>query len=145
MVKRLFLLILTRQSIHPTLCHMKPFETSVGEAIIQKIDRRTFLKASGMSATGIILGMQFGCSSAEDMTPFTPNVFLTVNGDGSIVILAHRSEMGTGIRTGLPLIVADELGADWNRVKVVQGEGDESGEGNQNTDGAFSVEWFFFP
>src|SRR5882762_8485016 len=121
---------------------MKPFESTVEESIIQKIDRRTFLKASGMSATGIILGVQFGCSSAEDMTPFTPNVYLTINGDGSIVIIAHRSEMGTGIRTGLPLIVADELEADWKQVKVVQAIGDESVYRSQNTDGSFSVRMF---
>ena len=124
---------------------MKPFQTAAEETIIRKMDRRTFLKASGISATGIILGMQFGCSSAEDMTPFSPNVYLTVNADGSIVIVAHRSEMGTGIRTGLPLILADELEADWARVKVVQAIGDESVYGNQNTDGSFSVRMFFLP
>jgi isoquinoline 1-oxidoreductase beta subunit len=124
---------------------MKPFESTVEETIIRKIDRRTFLKASGMSATGIVLGMQFGCSPAEDKTPFSPNVFLTVNGDGSVVILAHRSEMGTGIRTGLPLVVADELEADWKQVTVVQAIGDESVYGNQNTDGSFSMRMFFLP
>jgi len=127
---------------------MKPSNTALQETIIRKIDRRTFLKASGMSVTGIILGMQFSWSasaSGVDETSFSPNVYLTVNGDGSIVVMAHRSEMGTGIRTGLPLIIADELEADWKQVKVVQAIGDESKYGNQNTDGSFSVRMFFEP
>ncbi len=127
---------------------MKNSNTIAQDAIVQKIDRRTFLKASGMSVTGIILGVQFACTgsdSAAEGVPFSPNVYLTVNGDGSVVIVAHRSEMGTGIRTGLPLIVADELEADWKRVKVVQAVGDEAKYGNQNTDGSFSVRMFFEP
>ncbi len=127
---------------------MKNSNTFAQDTIVRKIDRRTFLKASGMSVTGIILGVQFACStpdSSAEGVPFSPNVYLTVNGDGSVVIVAHRSEMGTGIRTGLPLIVADELEADWKRVKVVQAVGDEAKYGNQNTDGSFSVRMFFEP
>ncbi|MDH5248285.1 MAG: molybdopterin-dependent oxidoreductase [Cyclobacteriaceae bacterium] len=119
--------------------------TTLQESIIKKIDRRTFLKASGMTVTGIILGMQVSCSPSGDATPFSPDVFLTINADGSVILVAHRSEMGTGIRTSLPLIIADELEADWKRVKVVQAEGDESKYGNQNTDGSFSVRMFFEP
>lgn len=116
------------------------------ETVIRKIDRRSFLKISSVSATGIILGLQFGCSHSGDKeAAFSPNVYLTINGDGSVVIVAHRSEMGTGIRTGLPLIVADELEADWKKVRVVQAVGDESKYGNQNTDGSFSVRMFFDP
>lgn len=94
------------------------------------------------------MGVQIGCSPSGESkqgTPFSPNVYLTVNSDGSVTIVAHRSEMGTGIRTGLPLIVADELEADWSRVKVVQAIGDEKKYGNQNTDGSFSVRMFFEP
>ena len=124
---------------------MKPFNKIAEETEIRKIDRRTFLKASGMTATGIILGLQSGCSPSGNKTPFSPNVYLTVNADGSVLIVAHRSEMGTGIRTGLPLILADELEADWKQVKVVQAVGDETKYGNQNTDGSFSVRMFFQP
>jgi isoquinoline 1-oxidoreductase subunit beta len=123
---------------------MNLFRTTLEETIIRKIDRRSFLKISSISATGIILGLQFGCTPGSEGS-FSPNVFLTINGDGSVVIVAHRSEMGTGIRTGLPLIVADELEADWKRVRVVQAVGDESKYGDQNTDGSFSVRMFFEP
>ncbi len=114
--------------------------------IIRKIDRRTFLKATGITATGIVLGLQMvGCSSSKSGTPFSPNVYLTINPDGSIDIVSHRQEMGTGIRTGLPMIIADELEADWKKVKLIQAVGDEKKYGNQNTDGSFSVRMFFEP
>ena len=54
---------------------------------------------------------------------------------------SHRSEMGTGIRTSLPMVAADELDADWARVKIVQGIGDARGD--QNTDGSKSIRDFF--
>src|SRR5262249_39810653 len=53
--------------------------------------------------------------------------------------VAIRSEMGTGSRTSLPMIVADELEADWSRVRVVQAPGDEEKYGNQDTDGSRSL------
>ncbi len=125
---------------------MKPYSSAFSEAVIRKIDRRSFLRASGLTATGIILGLQTSCTTdPANSTSFAPNVYLTVNPDGTVLIVAHRSEMGTGIRTGLPLIVADELEADWKKVKVVQAVADEKRYGNQNTDGSFSVRMFFQP
>jgi len=118
---------------------------TVENSIIQKIDRRTFLKATGLTASGVILGLQWACSPPASNVPFSPNVYITINGDGSVLIVAHRQEMGTGIRTGLPLIMADEMEADWKRVKLVQAVGDEKKYGNQNTDGSFSVRMFFEP
>ncbi|MEY4930759.1 MAG: hypothetical protein RI909_1483 [Bacteroidota bacterium] len=117
----------------------------VENSIIRKIDRRTFLKATGITATGIVLGLQVGCSPSKPGVPFSPNVYLTINPDGSVMIVSHRQEMGTGIRTGLPMIVADELEADWKKVKLIQAVGDEKKYGNQNTDGSFSVRMFFEP
>ena len=52
-----------------------------------------------------------------------PNVYLSINDLGEVTIIAHRSEMGTGIRTTLPTIIADEMEADWNKVKIVQAGG----------------------
>jgi isoquinoline 1-oxidoreductase beta subunit len=71
-----------------------------------------------------------------------PNVFLGLETDGSVIIIAHRSEMGTGIRTALPMVVADELGADWSRVRVEQGLGDAK-YGSQDTDGSCSIRDFY--
>lgn len=116
-------------------------------SLIRKVDRRDFLRLSGLTATGLVLGLQYRCTpeKAAQLASFSPNVYLTVGSDGIVSIIAHRSEMGTGIRTGLPLVIADELEADWSRVKVVQAVGDEARYGNQNTDGSFSVRMFFTP
>ncbi len=117
----------------------------IENTVIKKIDRRTFLKATGLTATGIVLGLQVGCSPSKPGVPFSPNVYLSINSDGSVMIVSHRQEMGTGIRTSLPMIVADELEADWKKVELIQAVGDEKKYGNQNTDGSFSVRMFFEP
>ena len=58
--------------------------------------------------------------------------------DGTVTIVAHRSEMGCGSRTALPIVVADELDADWAQVKIEQAIGDPK-YGDQDTDGSHSV------
>lgn len=124
---------------------MKATASTDASSIIRKVDRRTFLKTTGLTASGLVLGLQWACSPAKSTAVFSPNVYLTINGDGSVIIVAHRQEMGTGIRTNLPLVLADELEADWTRVQLVQAVGDEKKYGNQNTDGSFSVRMFFEP
>ncbi len=71
-----------------------------------------------------------------------PNVYLGIEPDGTVKIVAHRSEMGTGCKTGLPMIVADELEADWTKVVILQAVGDVK-YGSQNTDGSCSVRDFY--
>src|SRR3546814_3060519 len=68
-----------------------------------------------------------------------PLVFVSIDRGGIVTIVAHRSEMGTGSRTSIPMIVADEMEADWSRVRIVQAEGDEKKYGNQDTDGSRSL------
>jgi isoquinoline 1-oxidoreductase beta subunit len=65
-------------------------------------------------------------------------VFVSIAKDGTVTLFAHRAEMGQGIRTGLTMILADELEADWARVKVEQADGDEK-YGDQYTDGSRSI------
>ena len=72
-------------------------------------------------------------------------VFVSLAPDGTVSIVCHRSEMGQGVRTSMPMIVADELEADWARVKVIQAPGDEKRYGNQDTDGSRSTRHFFTP
>jgi isoquinoline 1-oxidoreductase beta subunit len=109
--------------------------------------RRDFLRLGGLVAGGFVLGVNFfSCTEkGKKIASLAPSVYLTINQDGEVIIVAHRSEMGTGIRTSLPLVVADELGADWSRVRVVQAEGDEKKYGNQDTDGSFSIRMFYLP
>ena len=81
-------------------------------------------------------------ATAGDATRWDPSVYLGIEVNGDVKIIAHRSEMGTGCRTGLPMIVADELEADWARVTIVQAIGDVK-YGSQNTDGSCSVRDFY--
>ena len=83
-----------------------------------------------------------GASDAMTKAPLQSSVYLALDTDGTAYIIAHRSEMGSGSRTALPRIVADELDADWARVKIVQAIGDEK-YGDQDTDGSHSVRSFF--
>jgi isoquinoline 1-oxidoreductase beta subunit len=80
----------------------------------------------------------------SEKAPLQPSVYLAVGTNGTVYIVAHRSEMGNGVRTSLPRIVADELDADWAHVKVVQAIGSEK-YGDQDTDGSHSVVSFFVP
>ena len=64
--------------------------------------------------------------------------------DGSLVLVASRSEMGNGVRTSLPSVIADEMEADWTRVSVKQAVGDNK-YGDQNTDGSRSIRYLFMP
>ena len=75
----------------------------------------------------------------------SPLAFVSIADDGTVTIVCHRSEMGQGVRTGMPMIVADELEADWKRVRVAQAPGDEKKFGNQDTDGSRSTRHFFEP
>src|SRR5438552_17624343 len=77
-----------------------------------------------------------------DCSPLHPCVYLGIEPDGAVFIVTHRSEMGTGIRTSLPMVAADELDADWTRVRIEQGLGDTR-YGDQNTDGSRSVRDFY--
>jgi len=74
--------------------------------------------------------------------PLSPSVYLAIDTDGTVYAIAHRSEMGSGSKTALPRIIADELDADWARVKIVQATGDEK-FGDQDTDGSHSVRGSF--
>src|SRR6266436_2969615 len=115
-------------------------------ANIQNMSRRGVIKGAAI-ASGLVLGFHLGfrrfpLAEAARAWPFQPNVYVAIDETGLVSIVAHRSEMGTGIKTDLPLIVADELEADWKRVKVVQAEGDAR-YGDQNTDGSRST-WQFY-
>jgi isoquinoline 1-oxidoreductase beta subunit len=125
---------------------------------IENVSRRGFLKGvAGASAFVLSVRLMpekllaesadagaFDPASPMTKAPLQPSVYLAIDTDGTAYVVAHRSEMGNGVRTSLPRIVADELDADWARVKVVQATGDEK-YGDQDTDGSHSVVSFFIP
>jgi isoquinoline 1-oxidoreductase subunit beta len=130
--------------------HLKTFT-------IENISRRSFLEGM-LSASAFVLCVTespflakatskvapWSAAPSVDATAFHPGVYVGIQPDGTVIIVAHRTEMGNGVRTSLPRILADELDADWSRVTVVQGDGDEK-YGSQDTDGSHSVRDFFDP
>ena len=124
--------------------------------LLANVSRRGFL--AGVSALGgLVLAIGFpealraadppkyGADGMPDGWVDDPLVFVAIGEDGAVTIVCHRSEMGQGVRTSLPMIVADELEADWTRVRVVQAPGDQKRFGNQDTDGSRSTRHFFDP
>ena len=124
---------------------------------ISNVSRRQLLKgvaASGglvllaqlSGVKGALAGYPTGASAMPNGVVSDPKVFVSIGNDGIVSIVAARAEMGTGAaRTALPMMLADELGADWARVRVVQSPGDEKTYGNQDTDGSRSVRHFIQP
>jgi isoquinoline 1-oxidoreductase subunit beta len=95
---------------------------------------------------GALAAYPTGADKMPNGVVSNPKVFVSIGNDGIVSIVAHRAEMGNGAaRTALPMIVADELDADWARVRVVQSPGDEKTYGNQDTDGSRSVRHFIQP
>lgn len=113
---------------------------------IDVVSRRGFLE-NIFSAGALIFGAQvlpieaLGAAEAAKAA-WHPGVFIGLETDGSVILVAHRSEMGTGIRTSLPMVLADELEADWSRVRIEQALGDKK-YGSQNTDGSCSIRDFY--
>jgi isoquinoline 1-oxidoreductase beta subunit len=125
----------------------------------ETVDRREFL--TGLAAGGLLLVVSTtGCRRVQDdlrrlaRRPdgpkagdalFTPAVYLRIADNGDVTVIVHRSEMGQGIRTSLAMAVADDLEADWSRVRVEQAPGDEKTYGGQDTDGSHSIKDFLIP
>jgi isoquinoline 1-oxidoreductase beta subunit len=124
--------------------------------VIANISRRKFLQgASALGGLVVAVGFptslratdppKYGADGMPHGWVDNPLVFVAIGEDGIVSIVCHRSEMGQGVRTGMPMIVADELEADWSRVRVIQAPGDEVRYGNQDTDGSRSTRHFFMP
>src|SRR5713101_1101423 len=119
---------------------------------IENVSRRRFLTGGIIAAGAIVLGVRYyhklspgdklPHDTKADHATLHPSVYLGIDPDGAVWIVASRSEMGTGIRTSLPVVVADELDADWKRVKIDQALGDPR-YGDQNTDGSHSIRSFY--
>jgi len=118
-----------------------------------ELSRRTFLKATAAAGgltltagwTSVFAQDKYGANSMPHGAVDNPLVFVSIAANGIVTITCHRAEMGQGVRTGVPMIVADELEADWRKVRVVQAPGDELRYGNQDTDGSRTTRHFFMP
>ena len=84
--------------------------------------RRNFLKVSAVSGGGMLISFSLFNLSAEakalEEVTFAPNAYIKISADGSIMLLAPNPEIGQGVKTSLPMIVAEELGVDWKKIQV---------------------------
>ncbi len=112
------------------------------------LDRRSFLRFSALTGGGLLLGCYLGRAgafaagvgqpTAGTLGDFAPNLFIRISPAGVVTIVAHKPEVGQGISTSLPMIVAEELDVDWSAVKIDAGKYDPA-YGNQRSGGSNST------
>ena len=91
------------------------------------VSRRDFIRVSALTGGGLMVGCYLGRASALAQTSdatalaFSPNAFIRITPDGLVTIVAKNPEGGQGVKTSLPMIVAEELGADFAQVKIEYG------------------------
>lgn len=111
---------------------------------IKNMNRRSFLKSSALAGGGLMLELTLpGTLSAQELGTLVGskelNVFVQIASDGQITIYSHTPEMGQGIKTTLPMIIAEEMGAKWEDVEVINAPLDASKFGLQGAGGSTST------
>jgi isoquinoline 1-oxidoreductase beta subunit len=113
---------------------------SAAQLRVVKLDRRTFLKLTGLAGGGLVLGLvQSGDAGAAEGADFAPNAFVRISPKGSILIYSKGPEIGQGIKTAFPLIIAEELDAKWSDVVVEQAPVNPAIYGRQSAGGSRSI------
>src|SRR5579864_4645121 len=100
--------------------------------------RRGFVTAGVAAGTGLVIGFYLPHGNRSEKEFFSPNAYLRITPDNKITIVVARSEMGQGVRTALPMILAEELEADWSEIAIEQA-GASTLFGDQTTGGSASV------
>jgi isoquinoline 1-oxidoreductase beta subunit len=98
-------------------------KTDIFQKDMKEFSRRDFLKVSGLAGSGLVIGMTLSSRSALAASDgkFEPNAYLTIHRDGTIIIMSKNPEIGQGIKTSMPQIIAEELEVDWKQIEVQQG------------------------
>ena len=105
---------------------------------VVNLSRRDFLKASAAAAGALVLGFRLEEAAADPATLFAPNAWLEIHPDDRVVIRVPWSELGQGPLTAVPMLLADELEADWDRIEIQKAWSDPQ-FGNMGTGGSRSV------
>src|SRR5881409_2396045 len=116
------------------------------------VSRRDFLETTAAAGAGLVIGFHLpagGRFAAAAVAPFAPNAWLRNSPDNSVLIVVDRSEMGQGVTTALPMLIAEELDADWTKVKIEFAPADKAYTnpmfGMQGTGGSTSVRAAYTP
>ncbi len=125
---------------------MKNFDETLP---VSRPDRRNFLRQTALGGGGLVLGFYLDGATAQEMiarpgrartsgSDFRPNAFITISPDGVVTLVSKQPEIGQGIKTSLPMVIAEELEVDWKDVRIVQGDlnpayGGQSAGGSTST------------
>src|SRR5216117_4562579 len=111
------------------------------------MERRDFLQVAGTIGAGLVIG--FRIPTRRGVAPFAPNAWLRIGTDDSVLVIVDRSEMGQGVTTSLPMLLAEELEADWSKVRIESAPADKAYTnpmfGMQGTGGSTSVRAAYTP
>jgi isoquinoline 1-oxidoreductase subunit beta len=115
----------------------------------KKHSRRDFIKVCSLSSGGLFLAAYVPSSElfsyrGDDPTIFSPSAYIKIDSNGVVTVIVHRTEMGQGVQTALPMIVAEELEVDWEQIRIEQADADEK-YGSQSTGGSWSIRISFEP
>jgi CO/xanthine dehydrogenase Mo-binding subunit len=102
------------------------------------LSRREFVAAGVAAGAGLVVGFYLPHKGRSESELFSPNAYLRITRDNKITIVVARSEMGQGVRTALPMILAEELEADWKQIEIEQA-GASTLFGDQTTGGSASI------
>jgi isoquinoline 1-oxidoreductase subunit beta len=102
------------------------------------LSRREFVAAGVAAGAGLVIGFYLPHKHGSHAESFSPNAYLRITPDNKVTIVVARSEMGQGVRTALPMILAEELEADWKQIEIEQA-GASTLYGDQTTGGSASI------
>ena len=111
-----------------------------------RIDRREFLVTAAVAGAGLVVGCRERRESKERAGSVAPagapdelNAWVHIGPDGTVTVHVSESEMGQGTMTAVAMLIADELGADWSKVRAVHALADDARYGRQSTGGSTSI------
>jgi isoquinoline 1-oxidoreductase beta subunit len=102
------------------------------------LSRREFVAVGVAAGAGLVVGFYLPHAGRAGKEVFSPNAYLRITPDNKLTIVVARSEMGQGVRTALPMILAEELEADWKQIEIEQA-GASTLYGDQGTGGSASI------
>ena len=91
---------------------------------ILNLSRRNFIKSGALMGGGLVLGVSLSSCNAlkgslmKSASQFVPNSFIRIDPDDVVTLVVHKSEMGQGVYTSLPMLIAEELEADWTKIRI---------------------------
>ena len=115
----------------------------------QTIGRRSFLKVTALAGGGMLVALyvkteRLSAQFGNDPAP-VPSAYFRIAADGTVTIMAKDPEVGQGVKTMLPMLIAEELDADWKRVKIEQADFDDKKYYGQFAGGSLATPMNWMP